>query len=148
MKNLPRNRHLARGKIDFIDPVCVECGQLGKLVSGAVAYPRQPDRANQAFYRCDCGALVSCHPGTAIAAGRPARAETRNLRRLAHQALDAIWGRHRSRMGAGYARAKAYKWLAGELGIRKQDCHIGAMDAEQCRRVIELCGARALKEAA
>ena len=36
-------------------------------------------------------------------------------------------------------RAEAYRWLAGRLGIEKDECHVGLFDAETCRRVVELC---------
>lgn len=142
----PRNRP-ATHKIRHCDPVCVECGGMGRLVSGAVAHPDKPERRNLAYYRCDCGALVGCHPGTAVAAGRPASAPTRALRRKAHHALDAIWGiRTRTPLAAGHARARAYKWLARQLGLRPDDCHLGWMNGDQLRQVLEILHRR--KEAA
>lgn len=40
-------------------------------------------------------------------------------------------------------RSGAYAWLAGELGIDVDDCHMAQLDEEQCARVVEICRARA-----
>lgn len=136
---------LPRGKIDLVDPICVECGAMGKLSSGREAYPNHPERHRHAYFVCSCGAMVSCHPGTAVAAGRPASASTRYLRSMAHQALDQIWkgfDGNRSRLASGHARNRAYKWLATQLGISRRECHIGWMNAAQCREVIAACNQR------
>jgi hypothetical protein len=128
------------GKIRSCEPICVECGDRGKMVSGAVAYPHKPERRGEIFFRCDCGAIVSCHPGTGIPAGRPASAATRGLRYEAHRLLDAMWGAgRRTPLAAGHARKRAYKWLARQLGIRPEDCHFGFMDATELRRAIDIC---------
>lgn len=42
-------------------------------------------------------------------------------------------------MTQGKARGAAYKWLAGELGISAEQCHIGMFDETMCQRVIDLC---------
>lgn len=135
-----KRQHRPSSKIAIVTPLCVECGKLGKLASGAQAYPDRPDYAAKMFYVCECGAMVGCHAGTGIALGRPANARTRWLRTQAHEALDAIWGKdQRSRLASSYARRRAYKWLAGELGIKPDACHIGWMGAEELQRVIEIC---------
>ena len=122
-------------------PICVECGDLGVLVSGRVAYPAKPEWAERCFYRCACGALVSCHPGTAIAAGRPGSARTRWARAKVHEAFDLRWNGGGSRMGnaSGRARRKAYAWLARQLGIDVDACHVGWFDEATCWRVVEAC---------
>ncbi len=37
-------------------------------------------------------------------------------------------------------RKAAYTWLADQLGIHVNDCHIGMFDVDMCRRVVEVCG--------
>lgn len=141
---MSKNRRAAKlDKITAIDPVCADCGKLGKLVGGEAIYPHRPDLFAKSFYRCDCGAYVGCHPGTAIALGRPAGAETRQARSAAHAAFDPLWKAKASKfnIGFGKARGDGYKWLADQLGIPAEDCHIGWMDAETARRTAELCGA-------
>jgi hypothetical protein len=41
------------------------------------------------------------------------------------------------------SRRGAYRWLAEQMGITGDDCHIGMFDVAQCRRVVEICEARA-----
>ena len=57
------------------------------------------------------------------------------LRQEAHRALDVHW-----ELG-GASRSGAYAWLAEQLGMSRQDCHIGMFDEEQCERAIEVCRA-------
>lgn len=126
--------------LEPFDNSCVECGALGKVVSGAIARPHKPALHSRLFLMCGCGAFVSCHPGTAISMGRPAGSETRYLRAKAHEALDVRWQREdTTAWGMSKARQKAYAWLARGLGIRFNDCHIGRFDAHTCRRAIALC---------
>ncbi|ENO79006.1 hypothetical protein B447_13554 [Thauera sp. 27] len=37
------------------------------------------------------------------------------------------------------SRADAYSWLARELGIDVESCHIGEFNEEMCARVEEIC---------
>lgn len=135
------SRDIPRHKLEVVAPLCVECGGMGRIVSGATAYPDKPEWRTRPFYRCGCGALVSCHPGTGVPMGRPASARTRYLRHKAHAALDALWSTGRSRLGSGFARTKAYKWLARELGMPHREVHIGMMGAALLNRVIAICTA-------
>jgi hypothetical protein len=61
-----------------------------------------------------------------------ANAELRAARSRAHAAFDPMW------RGAGW-RTHAYKWLAAELGIAPEVCHISMMDVAMCERVVEAC---------
>ena len=51
----------------------------------------------------------------------------------AHSAFDPLW-----KLGRMERRA-AYAWLAEQLGIRFQACHIGKFDVDRCKQVIEIC---------
>jgi hypothetical protein len=134
--------------LEPFDDSCVECGGLGQIVSGAVARPNRTDLRSRLFLKCQCGAFVTCHAGTAISMGRPAGPITRHLRHKAHQALDARWKREgASSLATSKARNKAYAWLARQLGLRFNDCHIGRFDAETCQRVIDLCAEERRKAA-
>ena len=119
------------------DSSCIECGGKGRIASGREVCPERQDRASWAFWLCGCGAWVSCHPGTAIPMGRPGNALTRSWRIQAHRALDSRWLRVNGRADkhkTSRARPKAYTWLAAQLGIRVEDCHIGLFDIAMCRR--------------
>ncbi len=47
----------------------------------------------------------------------------------AHGAFDTLW------QNDFMTRSEAYQWLADELGIPKEDCHMLFFDETTCRRV-------------
>jgi len=124
---------------------CGECATPARLVTGAVIYPRRPDLAGKAYWRCTaCGAYVGCHPGTQQPLGTPCSPTTRAARLAAHAAFDPLWQAKVQRDGVAKkeARGSGYRWLAGQLGLDRADCHIGLMDAATARRVVDLCARR------
>lgn len=54
-------------------------------------------------------------------------------RARAHEAFDPLW------QGGYMSRNAAYRWLAGELGMTQEECHMSRFDEVTCRRVVELC---------
>ena len=103
-----------------------------------------------------CRGLCSAHPdGTPSAT--PVNAETRRARNLTHQAFDPLWleainlpcyltagMRHRAvkeahRAISRRARCRAYAWLAEQMNMLIDECHIGLFDIETCRIVWKLC---------
>lgn len=87
----------------------------------------------------ECKAWVGLHKdGRPL--GRLADAELRKYKQLAHGYFDQLWKR---KMDKGcpkhLARAAAYKWLSEAMGIPQDHTHIGMMDVEQCKKVVELC---------
>ena len=121
---------------------CAYCLREAELVTGAVIYPHRPDLADKKFYNCSpCGAWVGCHDGTETPLGRLANAELRRAKGAAHAAFDPFWRAKIRRDGVSKkeARGLAYKWLAGQLGISREDCHIGMMGPETCRLVVKIC---------
>ena len=115
--------------------VCQYCGKPAEKVAGNVMYPSRPDLAHRQFYRClPCDACVGCHPTTGLALGTLANRDLRRIRMAAHGAFDPLW-----MAGGVMTRTDAYKWLAGELGVSADDCHIGMFDENMCRRTIEKC---------
>lgn len=94
------------------------------------------------WYKCDdCNASVGCHPGTNKPLGTMAKPQLRQLRKEAHHYFDALWrGKmKRDNCSKAYARRAAYQWLAQELAIPKDECHIGMFDEDRCRQAIALC---------
>lgn len=65
--------------------------------------------------------------------GIPADSETRTARIIAHEAFDWIWDQAKAKR----SRQTAYRWLAAQLG--EEEVHISWMDAEECRRVVDIC---------
>lgn len=111
------------------------------------------------FYGCEnwprCNSTHGAHPnGKPL--GVPADAETKQARIVAHAAFDRLWNEiapsylipitlaRSARKRNEYrikkrGRTRAYRWLAEQLGIKADECHIGAMDVATCARVAALC---------
>lgn len=89
------------------------------------------------FYGCTrwpgCDGKVGVHPGTTKPLGTVADKPTRFARSVAHATFDAIW-----QSDEGPSRGGAYQWLASRMSLDQQDCHIGQMDLEQCKRVVAI----------
>jgi len=84
--------------------------------------------------RCTHGATSDGEP-----LGIPGDEETRQARMEAHEMLDLFWTTKKE-------RTETYKWLYEQLGIPREECHVGRFDIDMCRRVIELCEARLMEE--
>lgn len=77
------------------------------------------------------GCDVRCWEGSTTT---PADQKTCDARRLAHDEFDRHW------IGRGNRRRNfAYTSLCRVLGISKDQCHIGYMNAEQAERVVMAC---------
>lgn len=58
------------------------------------------------------------------------------FRSAAHAAFDPLW------QSGEMSRNAAYRWLASELGMSRDECHMSLFDAATCRRVVEACRRR------
>ena len=88
---------------------------------------------NPYIYFCqDCGAYVGVHRGTRKPLGTLADAKTRKARQDAHTVFDSLW------TGKNMRRKDAYAWLAEQMDMDVDDCHIGAFDFKQCEQVIRI----------
>lgn len=86
-------------------------------------------------YACnDCGASVGMHPQTNLPLGTLANKRLRALRIKAKDAFTRAWQEQ------GITRTDGYRWLAKQLGIDKNKCHIGWSDESQCEQIIKICG--------
>lgn len=113
---------------------CPYCSRRAILVTGATIYPHRKDLHDKHFYQCSpCDAYVGCHPGTTKSFGRLANLPLRMARSKAHAAFDPFWKTDLM------TRKGAYTWLAEQLGIKVNDCHIGAFDIVMCLRVEQEC---------
>ena len=132
---------------DAIAPKCGECGTIARLTTGRAIYRNRPDLYAKPIWICDdlCGAYVTCHPGTNVPLGTPARAELRRARQVLHKnMIDALW--KTAHLSGAYvdvsnpkriqrhARVRVYEFLADRLGIEREACHVGLFDLETCRR--------------
>lgn len=137
-----------------IAPACGCCDDGGDvtLAQGQAVYPHRPDLwehpdgSLRYWWLCGkCWGYVGVHKDTLKPLGSPADKETRRAREAAHAAFDPMWQKRQrlSGLSKSTARNRGYKWLAEQLGIARRDCHIGHMNAEMARRVVEICrGAR------
>jgi len=66
---------------------------------------------------------LSAQPGSDLARARC----------QAHAAFDPKW------KDGGMTRTEAYTWLAKELGIRQEACHMLNFNIEMCNKVVALC---------
>jgi hypothetical protein len=122
--------------------VCPYCGAKTELIDSAYIY----GKSYGMIYICKpCDAYVGVHKGTDKALGRLANRELREAKKKAHYYFDQIaktmlinqiW---RKWIPDISNRNKAYKWLASQMGISENVCHIGMMDVAQCQQVIEIC---------
>lgn len=122
------------------DLLCPYCGNPAELTDSAAVYH---GRSYGMIYLCaPCDAYVGVHKNSPDhrPLGRLANAELRAWRKRAHAAFDPLWQTKR-KFGHSKrkARGKGYRWLAHELGIAVEDCHIAHFDVEQCKRVVEIC---------
>lgn len=64
-----------------------------------------------------------------------------DIRSEAHRWFDPIWRRwmRNQNITREEARVRAYHWLAGKLGIPRDQCHMELMSASMCRRVVSVC---------
>ena len=119
-------------------PICPYCGNSSELADSAEVYRK----SYGPIYICrPCNAWVGCHKGTETPLGRLANAELRTMKKKAHAAFDPLWRAKIRKEGVSKKRARGagYKWLAKQLGVRFEDCHIGMFDEETCQRVVDVC---------
>lgn len=113
------------------DVQCPYCGQKAEYVDSAEIY----GKSYGMVYLCrPCDAYVGVHDGTDTPLGRLANRELRRWRNRAHATFDPLWqqGPYRRR------RNDAYAWLAGKMGLTKEETHIAMFDVEQCKQVIQI----------
>lgn len=123
-------------------PICPYCGKPSVLLrSSAEVYH---GRDYGPIWVCrPCGAWVGTHKNSRFKPlGRMANAELRKWKMKAHGAFDPLWMEKQRREGCSKTKARkaAYAWMANEMGIRPSRCHIGMMDVDQCKLVVEICG--------
>lgn len=117
--------------------ICPYCHGKTKFMDSIKVYK---NRSYGMVYAClPCSAWVGVHKKTNKALGRLANAELRQLKMQAHQYFDPIWQRAVDGGVDKYtARNAAYKWLAKEMGIDRELCHIGYFNEKQCRQVLDI----------
>jgi zinc-finger-containing domain len=125
-------------------PICPHCSIPSVfLASSASIYGRDYGPV----YACQngCDAYVGVHEGTRIAKGTLANKPLREARKAAHRLFDPLWKDLRQaypeiasppRFIQSTARVRAYRWLAEQLAIPFDDCHIAMFDLAMCAAAI------------
>lgn len=87
-----------------------------------------------------CQAWVNVHKGSDQAFGFVAKSDLRNLRHQTHLLFDPLW---QKKVSQGESRRKsqiaARRWMADFMDISIEEAHIGMMDNDQCKKLIEEC---------
>ena len=137
-------KHVGESEKPGLDVTCHYCGEA--CIWSATSSHVYAGRDYGPIWECrPCDARCGCHkmgrPPFKMPLGTPADRIDRELRKTAHGLFDPLWQAVMRRDGIkkGHARARAYIWLAGELGIDPGDCHIGMMHREQLEAVISIC---------
>lgn len=109
---------------------CPYCGKQANFVDSEVIY----GRSYGMVYLCNgCDAYVGVHKGTDKPLGRLADKELRRWKMAAHEAFDPLWKSGKMK------RNQAYEWLAEQMGLSRQETHIGMFDISQCKQVVNIC---------
>lgn len=126
--------------IQQIEVTCPYCQKPAACVDSKAVYSRS---YGMIWHCAPCKAWVGCHKNskTNKPLGRLANAELRDWKKRAHAAFDPMWEAKMRRDGCtkGEARNAGYEWLAKQLGIPLAEMHIGMLDIDMCKRVVEVC---------
>ena len=111
-----------------IPQACPKCGGPVSVENNRVIYGRSYGAYPWCVVCADrmCGCAVGFHPGTNIPLGTMADQPTRKARSQCKDAFNALW------LQGAMTRDRAYEWLARELGLPPEECHIGRFDIDQC----------------
>ena len=129
--------------------ICPYCNKVPEFVDSSCVYH---GISFGMIYLCrDCSAWVGVHKDTKKALGRLANNELREAKKKAHSYFDLIaktglinklWTQFIHGMPN---RNKAYWWLSRKMDIKKDRCHIGMFDLDQCKKVVSICEAAFIK---
>lgn len=138
-KYLERN-HLIFGELGVLNNTrivlmtCPYCGNTAVLRNSNVLHHKHQYGevyVCRSFPKCD--AYVGCHKNTNVPLGRLADKELREIRVKTHKYF------YEMQKNSGMTKSDAYKWLAKQLHLTLEECHIGMFSVNTCRVVIRLC---------
>lgn len=123
----------SKKKPKIVEVDCPYCGAKAELKDASVVYGPGTDYGM--IWICfPCNAYVGVHKSSKKMKpyGRLANKELRHWRMKAHAALDLLWQEKHMR------RPEAYAYLAKELDIPVEKCHIGDFDILLCRKAYQI----------
>lgn len=117
--------------------VCPYCNNKTHKVNSKVVYGTDYGAIRICY---DCDAHLGCHK-SGKAKGSVAKEGLRKLRTTTHSWFDPLWKKKMLRTGLPKHKCRndAYEWLAKELGIHRDICHVGMFNEQQCKRAIYIC---------
>lgn len=112
---------------------CDSCGSANiERTTNDVIYGQAYGKWPHIYFCNECRAAVGCHVGTFIPLGKMADRQTRYLRKKAHCEFDRIW------QDGLMSREDAYNWLAEQLQIEQNECHLSWISKDQLKKTIEV----------
>lgn len=111
-------------------PMCPYCSNEAKLVDSAIVY----GRSYGMIWDCrPCDAYVGVHKNSKDHAplGRLANKELRELKKAAHAKFDPLW------KSGEMSRTEAYQYMQEVLDLDKSKAHIGRLNADECKKLID-----------
>lgn len=84
---------------------------------------------------CDYSVRLD-HHGNPV--GQPADKRTRDARKLAHDVFDALWKTKADPRSRKSCRSSCYIWMARQMDLSREECHIGLFCESQCSFLIAL----------
>lgn len=121
-------------KPEICSVTCDYCGNLATLVDGSVIYPHLKHLAEQRFWYCEADqAWVGVHKNSPRYAplGRLANEELRGWRQWTHEVFDPLW------RDGHMSRTAAYRLMQDLLGLDRKQAHIGELDVDQCKVLVQ-----------
>lgn len=119
--------------MEGLTPICPYCKSFSRKTNGSEIYPHLKEFKDSVFYICTpCDAYVGTHKDSSKPLGRLSNAELRGWKMKAHRVFDSLWKDNHM------TRREAYQWLADQLEINIDDCHIGMFDIETCIKTVEV----------
>jgi hypothetical protein len=117
-------------------PACPYCN--GKSILRPETFIYNEHYSDKNYWVCEnypnCNAYVGTH-GHGIwqnfPMGRLANPDLRNLKKNAHQLFDHMW------KTKTIARGEMYSWMRRVMNLTEPEAHIGELDNDRCRELIE-----------
>lgn len=110
---------------------CPYCGKLADLVDSSEAY-----KVSYGYiWLCrPCDAYTGVHRDSPKFAplGTLAKKELRYLRQMVHKKFDPLW------KSGKMTRVKAYHWLAYQMGISSDRCHVALFCEAKCKKALAI----------
>ena len=89
-----------------------------------------------------CDAYVSTREvnGEHVPIGTLADSKLRYWRKTTHREFDPLWKHKMKRDGCSKSKARnaGYAWLAKQMQLTKDECHIGKFDVSQCQQALHI----------